>query len=1172
LQAQYRCDGDFGKCNVETKSLVHYAKIYLGSLAKLQEFTLAALDKRKTMSKFDMAQDDRMQVLDAYPHMSKYQRTVMARILTWFPTSADKISHAKDLLRNREKDHARRVKVNQRRVTRTHRRQNELRTEQHQSAASRDTGARKKRTRRQQYRDRRIAKEGLSPQSGIPDSFDLSPPEFAVRALARYNERPWSQVFDRHPAWRESVQRKKLVNACRFYYLCEYYKMKYPGRFQTEDMTLEMFEMIPRNAGRMQIMLAVLYFEWCTIASRKPFREQLLAIITSGYLGRCSLLGKKPQNHKAYTRDLKIPQAFVAYYTIVKRYDWIAEWFYDKTERMSITIGDLIASAVVVSITVTFVTPLITYLLTALAGYGPKAKVYVLDNIPTKLMEKLNCYTKTTGIILAQSGENKTSVPKGAKGAVLGDKLEAKLVKQDGSMETLNNAIRMNSYVILSELGVRLGLMTFLEGNIAIVNSHVWEACSSRFKIYSCCPTTGSKAYYELSKKMCSILYNKDDVMHVSMAGTVRQHKNITGYLVDIATIKRYNTPPAAWVLSYDNNTLQMNAEPITDYQYNNSRIKFENSKDFLTDRLQYTWFGAVASTCGTIVCAIINGSCKIVGIHRAGQTSAKLGVAAMVGADIYKKALTQLPEIEAQCGARISLDDYEPGFYSYDHETRCYRSEHKTTAVGQTQFVPTPIQQSGFLGGCPKAPAKLNSTAYAQALMKETLLVNDITCREEVFDIVEEHREIIMEKFAPVPQSKLGGCRTLTFEEAMYGFSDVLDPFDLTTSEGMRLPLLGITKSNLKDPNHPDTLKLKAYVESKIEEFKNGDFTLQMNADCLKDELRDIPRVQANKTRLFNVTDFVDNILIKMALGHLVSKLKRFLLLGPAMCGINPTSSVWSEIYRMFVGLSCVFTDIAGWDHTSAMWLMRVILPWLCKCYGGDPNSFEFKFAAWAYISAMQAVRYNNGFGRRLNRGGSSGNWCTTTFNTWNNHVFHSVAWIYLAKKFGTFTREAYLSTLTLILYSDDNISASTEKFWNVKEMATTFKFLFGINVTSTAKVVITGDTEVQDATIDDADFLSRRFVNRRGIIYAPLSMDSLISQIYYVRSHTGATNEFLMAQLQQNLGNVARELIEYPADEALDLSNKIRLQLKELNLPVVMPYYNYALTRGAHHKLAYY
>lgn len=109
----------------------------------------------------------------------------------------------------------------------------------------------------------------------------------------------------------------------------------------------------------------------------------------------------------------------------------------------------------------------------------------------------------------------------------------------------------------------------------------------------------------------------------------------------------------------------------------------------------------------------------------------------------------------------------------------------------------------------------------------------------------------------------------------------------------------------------------------------------------------------------------------------------------------------------------------------------------------------------------------------------------------------------------------------------------------------------LFGARLTSTDKKDIDGES--LPITIDDADFLCRRFVKRSGIVFAPLSYESLTAQLYYVRIPTfDATPAGLLFQLQTNLDNVLRELREYDVDEAFAIATKIKNFITLHRIPV--------------------
>jgi hypothetical protein len=962
---------------------------------------------------------------------------------------------------------------------------------------------------------------------------------------------------------------------------------QWPGKLM-EHMSFMIYpgdvEKIPITATPMQWIVALTYIRYRRESNRPVNTAKLLQWISAGYMNHRLYWKKEVKKKHVYAAPKDLSYGDFAQYARAfwaTHWETFAEHFAIPNLPMEATIGVrdfvvLVTAGVVGQFVYKFVTPWIIYLFNMFSGYVQKPKAIVCD-LAQDVMDRLNEYTGTTGMLFLQhSGENKHTTPKVPipRGPSLKDRVEAlKVTNQDGQMIALNKAVSRNMYVILSQREARIGFVLFIKGTVAVMNAHVYAACPSEFEMIACTIMSGSKPIVPVIKRACTKMLVKDDMLYIDFGPSMRAHQDLVSYFAPKEEITKFSDPPAAWANAYESNEMMVHVEPITDYAYANNMIETTAVGQWITNRIQYTWIGATPGACGTPICAYINGRARIVGLHRAGLTSQKFGVAGILTLENWLAALKSLPILNLQCGATISMEDSEEGFYDFDHREKVYTSPKITTALGTTQFVRTPFEHSKFLGGSPKIPAALDAEAYRNALVKETAPCNNVYMRPEVLDIVLDKRELIMKKFCPVPMSKLVGCRTLTPHESTYGFSDALNPFDLKTSEGMRLPILGIRKEDLAEPDHPSAIQFHDRIEKKVEKFKEtGTFTLQMNADCMKDEPRDIERVRAKKTRNFNITDHEDNTLIKMALGHLVAKLKRHMLLGPAMCGVAPTQSIWSEIFRIFTGKDIVFSDVSGWDYIAGLWIHYVVLPWICMCYGGNPNTFACRFAMWAYMSCSQGIRFNNGKGRRINRGNSTGNWITTFKNTIDNHVLHCVAWTYMAEQIDAFSNDSFFNEFTLILYSDDNISASTMPFWTVKNVALTFKKLFGVTLTSTSKVPFTEETPDERYTIFDADFLSRRFVPCKGIIKAPLSYESLVAQIYYVRSHKGATRNFLMQQLQLNLDNVSRELIEWEPEQAHALAMKIHIFIMENQLPVIMPLLDYSHQKGCALKLSYY
>lgn len=780
-------------------------------------------------------------------------------------------------------------------------------------------------------------------------------------------------------------------------------------------------------------------------------------------------------------------------------------------------------------------------------GLKKEKEVLVISGLSTEQLAYLNDGLKDSGVTL-QSAEDKEGVPRVPKpnGPSLLARATAQFVdKQGGQNEAIVGKVAFGTYLIISPLsGGRAGSIVFLKGKIAVLNAHVYDCMPDTLIMLAYKPTPGSNPVVKIPKKDIIVVHRVEerDLVFVAIP-CMRSHTDLTNHIMPENRFQY--EPTSASAINYDSETLSFCVDALGRYTTNSQEtFKNKETREALLFKSTYTWADAKPGACGTPIIVNYNGVSQLGGIHAAGMPKIHLGISHPVFAEDLQQVESMLKLMGSVSSYSLPLLDSETGVYEVDYQTGSYSTPVVTSAVGQTCFVPTPFTTLGFEEP-PKVPAVLTVEAYKLALKKEETTFFNPTLNEDVLDIVNEAGEEIMDKFVDVSFDRIGLCTTLTPQESLYGYANVLSPFDFSTAEGIRCKAFKIHKRSCVDPHSDDAKRLLSLVEAKVEAFKKDEFTLQVNADCLKDETRDQERVSLKKTRLFNVTDFVDNILIKMALGMLVARLKGLMFFGPAMCGLSTGTGCWGLLYRMFDHKDLVATDFSGWDHLSEKWMVRVVYPWLYRFYGH--NYFSYRFACWAYSGATEALRFNMRHGRRLGRGGSSGNWATTFINTLNNHIMHCVTLVYACKQHNLDWR-VELKTFVHVLYSDDNISAGPS-FWNGKYVADTMYKLFGARLTSTDK----GD--VTDATlrIGDVDFLCRKFVKRDGVVFCPLSYESLVAQLFYVRMPTfDSSPSGLLLQLQTNLDNVLRELQEYPPGEATKIARRIQGFLRDNNIPV--------------------
>ena len=86
----------------------------------------------------------------------------------------------------------------------------------------------------------------------------------------------------------------------------------------------------------------------------------------------------------------------------------------------------------------------------------------------------------------------------------------------------------------------------------------------------------------------------------------------------------------------------------------------------------------------------------------------------------------------------------------------------------------------------------------------------------------------------------------------------------------------------------------------------------------------------------------------------------------------------------------------------------------------------------------------------------------------------------------------------------------------------------------------------------------MSRAFFKDGQFVKCPLSYDSIVSQLYYVRlpKSEKVNGAYALKQLQQNLDGVIRESVELPEDEARSLIYDLRDFIREHELALTIDY----------------
>lgn len=483
------------------------------------------------------------------------------------------------------------------------------------------------------------------------------------------------------------------------------------------------------------------------------------------------------------------------------------------------------------------------------------------------------------------------------------------------------------------------------------------------------------------------------------------------------------------------------------------------------------------------------------------------------------------------------------------------FSSSVHTKATNKTVFVPTDLK--GPIGEPPKIPAKLNDEAYEKAKAKAIPFKQCVVLPSYTYSLLREKGLDFLNRKASnlVDDYDCRGCRFLTVEESIYGDGKDIDSFDFSTADGMILKHHNVTKNDIREKNEKASFIID-YIGKLWLMICSGQFIYQTAAEALKDELRDHERVKACKTRIFFVHDFVFNVLLKMALGQLVHKRGARLGHHSEACGINPGSTIWKMWFNMFKGYDYVVCgDVSGNDYMHSPAIVETLIRYVGQFYTGfGVDKSVTNVITWSIMGLITAIRFNKGKGEYQGHGNTSGNYLTTFVNTLQLILIKMSCFWYCAIENGE-DPEQCMDHLQMIVYSDDNISASPYSWWTIFAFRDWAWKLFRATITATDK-----SDNITNMTIYEADFLSRRFVPHERnpeIICAPLSMDSLLAQLFYVRKCSNGKNiqAHISKQLEQNCGNVKRELVHYPYSQACDIITRINESLISSGYTFIIP-----------------
>ena len=366
----------------------------------------------------------------------------------------------------------------------------------------------------------------------------------------------------------------------------------------------------------------------------------------------------------------------------------------------------------------------------------------------------------------------------------------------------------------------------------------------------------------------------------------------------------------------------------------------------------------------------------------------------------------------------------------------------------------------------------------------------------------------------------KFGVC---TWEEAVFGCSTkygLMKPIDMSTSEGPYLKAQGKKRRDCFDTDKktidPEFLKILDFY---WERLYQGPCPMWFHDD-LKDELRELIRVYAGKSRVYFITDLVWLIVQRRLWGKFIVALESDPVNSACAVGINATSIQWGQLMNR---LGAFKPNVQIWNLDRERHDINVRYPVLMEC------------KRWFAMRCEDVIRSDHAFE-------SLG---------YQVHVGNRLAYlndgsipsgVYVTSVVGSFASCSsivhYSDTIgepcpPCSFYSDDDFIV-----WPPNTKADVLEYK---EVAKTLNMFITqGDksANLRSVTIGDAKYLSRSVVCRNGRVWAPLPIDTLRATLMYTKGRGAVDIEDC---IKQRCASVLEDALQHPKPVYLEMCRAV-------------------------------
>lgn len=743
--------------------------------------------------------------------------------------------------------------------------------------------------------------------------------------------------------------------------------------------------------------------------------------------------------------------------------------------------------------------------------------------------------------------------------------------------------MRTNCYVV-GYAGRAVGSALFLGDSVLVMNLHYKEALMgvpSETMIQFTPHSTG--AAFSVSRGTFMAYpaqeYPKHDLWFVKCTSP-RAHANLTHFFLNESSLSKMFGQNNTGVTLH---SAELNDGVVTKRAYTSNSLEYVREQDVrgktYSGLVKY-YSATVSGDCGAPLCLTDSsfwGCQHIIGIHGAGGTDwgRSFGMAIVLSKEFVEGVMAKFGAVKESStileskGVEVSTISEQSAIQLVElgvaggSVVPLGTVSKPTRVANKSKLVRSPV--FGAWGDAEKAPARLGP--YEMDGVRHIPHINAVKQYQSPLYAckVKNLEAVVAVAMAPHAQATKDHSRKImTFEESATSITGwKLRPINRSTSAGYPYALEGGVGKRLFfgdqeefDFTSEACKKLRADVESIVEDAKNGVRQLHLFCDFLKDETRPHAKIAAGATRGISNSPLALTLATRMYFGAFISAT----LDRPVVTGMAPGINVYTDWGALMAHISKngEFTqgfdgDFGAFDASEQpdvhLALLRYINEWYTIAGGSEQDNKVREVLFLELVHSRHLTPSSDG--RVLdtvvqwNKSMPSGHVLTTTVNSMYSLVTLVACYQHLTGRLMDFHEQ-----VRSVTFGDDNITGAADTIlgvFNQRTVAAAMKELFGMKYTSAQK----GQELLESKPLRDLEFLKRGFARAADVDsgwVAPLALSSTLYSAYYVRDKKNP-----LGNVQVNMENTLGELSLHPQEvwdqftpRMFDVARKANIPLK--------------------------